>query len=83
MFQSVQDYVSKCVVCQKTKSETLQPAGLLQPLPVPCQVWKDISLDFIEGLPNSRGRDTIFVIVDRLSKRFLSLSRPFTAKSVA
>jgi len=61
------------------------PAMFANRLPIPCQVWDDITLDFIEGLPRSHGRDTIFVVVDRLSKsaHFMSLSHPFTAKVVA
>lgn len=48
-------------------------------------IWVDISMDFIEGLPSSRGKDTIFVIVDRLSKyaHFLPLSHAFSAANVA
>ena len=42
-------------------------------------------MDFIERLPTSKGKDTIMVVVDRLSKlaHFLSLKHPFTDKKVA
>jgi hypothetical protein len=81
----VQDFVRACATCQRYKSEHLQPAGLLLPLPVPSAVWSDISMDFIEALPKAGGKSVILTIVDRFSKysHFIALAHPYSAASVA
>jgi hypothetical protein len=62
-------YVARCDTCRRVKVEHLKPAGMLQPLPIPSWKWEDISMDFITSLPKtSRGFDSIWVIVDRLTK---------------
>jgi len=57
----------------------------LQPLPIPNQAWKSISMDFITRLPKSKGMTVIFVIIDQLTKysHFLPLSHPFGGVAVA
>ncbi|XP_042032481.1 uncharacterized protein LOC121779227 [Salvia splendens] len=68
MRKEVKNFVNACYECQTTKYSTQKPAGLLQPLPIPSRVWEDVSMDFITGLPQSRGYTAILVAVDRLTK---------------
>lgn len=63
-----EDYVRAYIVCQRNKTEMLHPTGLLQPLPVPSQVWADISMDFIKGLSSVHGKPVILTVVDYFSK---------------
>jgi hypothetical protein len=74
-----------CTTCQQVKSEQIPYPGLLQPLPVPDQAWKIVTMDFIEGLPTSAGFNCILVIVDKFSKysHFLKLKHPFSALQIA
>src|SRR5437016_11009427 len=68
MRRDIERYVSRCNTCNKAKSR-LNPHGLYLPLHVPSAPWEDISMDFVWGFPRTtRGRDSIFVVVDRFSK---------------
>ena len=69
MKREIARYVSECDICRRVKASHLRPAGPLQPLGIPSWKWEDISMDFIIGLPKtSKGYDSIWVIVDRLTK---------------
>jgi hypothetical protein len=82
--QKVHQFVSECSVCQRNKTEHLHPAGLLQPLPVPEQIWEDISMNFIEALQKVGSKSVILTVVDRLSKYayFTPLAHPYSATAV-
>lgn len=81
----VTSFVSRCDVCRQNKPESGPTPGLLQHLPIPEHAWTHISMDFVEGLPNSMGKNVILVIIDRLTKygHFLALSHPYTAQGTA
>jgi hypothetical protein len=57
-----------------------QSLGTLQPLSIPPSIWRDISMDFIVGLPKSGNKSVIMVVIDHISKyaHFCSLQHPFT-----
>lgn len=80
----MREFVRSCLTCQRNMMENLHPAGLLQPLEVPTQVWTDIAMDFIDGLPRVHGKSVILTVVDRFSKyaHLLALSHPYTAATV-
>ncbi|GKG13327.1 putative reverse transcriptase domain-containing protein [Tanacetum coccineum] len=62
-------YVSKCLTCAKVKADHQRPSGLLVQPDIPQWKWDNITMDFIMKLPKlSQGYDTIWVIVDRLTK---------------
>nr|GEX04086.1 hypothetical protein [Tanacetum cinerariifolium] len=62
-------YVSKCLTCAKVKDEHQRPSGLLQQPEIPVWKWERITMDLIIGIPRTpSGYDSIWVIVDRLTK---------------
>ncbi|GKD14518.1 putative reverse transcriptase domain-containing protein, partial [Tanacetum coccineum] len=78
-------YVSKCLTCSKVKAEHQRPSGLLQQPEIPEWKWDKITMDFITKLPKTKsGHDTIWVIVDRLSKSayFQVIREDYSTESV-
>ncbi|GKC72072.1 putative reverse transcriptase domain-containing protein [Tanacetum coccineum] len=62
-------YVSKCLTYAKVKAECKKPSGLLVQPVIPVWRWENITMAFVTKLPKtSTGQDTIWVIVDRLTK---------------
>ncbi|GJU91832.1 putative reverse transcriptase domain-containing protein [Tanacetum coccineum] len=69
MKANIATYVSKCLTCAKVKAEHQRPSGLLVQPDIPQWKWDNITMDFVTKLPkSSQGYNTIWVIVDQLTK---------------
>ena len=67
--KDIEAYVKGCDICLGSKAVRHKPYGDLQSLPTPTHRWKDLSMDFVMGLPISTdwkgdSYDSILVIVD-------------------
>ncbi|GKD27041.1 putative reverse transcriptase domain-containing protein [Tanacetum coccineum] len=86
MKKDIAMYVSKCLTCSKVKAEHHKPSGLLQQQEIPEWKWENITMDFINKLPRtSSGHDSIWVIVDRLTKsvHFLAIREDYKTEKLA
>ncbi|GBG81252.1 hypothetical protein CBR_g31924 [Chara braunii] len=79
------EYIRSCKVCQRNKSTTRAPLGLLRPLPIPDQPGDSVSIDFMDtGVKSRHGKSQVMVVVDRFSKYaiFVPLSSEARTKLV-
>lgn len=86
MKREIAQFVAECDICQRVKAEHQRPGGLLQPLSIPVWKWEEIGMDFIIGLPRTpSGYDSIWVIIDRLTKsaHFLPVKRTYPLEKYA
>ncbi|KAI3813749.1 hypothetical protein L1987_18481 [Smallanthus sonchifolius] len=86
MKNDVTEYVNKCLTCSLVKAEHQKPCGKMQPLPIREWKWEEITMDFITKLPRTaKGNDTIWVIVDRLTKssHFLPIRETSSSERLA
>lgn len=72
-------------IARSTNQKKVKLPGLLQPLSIPEEAWSSVGLYFITGLPKSKGKDVILVVVDSLTKyaHFIPLSHAYTAPEIA
>nr|GEW66870.1 putative reverse transcriptase domain-containing protein [Tanacetum cinerariifolium] len=86
MKPDIATFVSKCLTCAKVKAKHQKPFGLLQQHEIPKWKWEKIKMDFVSGLPRTpSGYDSIWVIVDRLTKsaHFLPMKKTDNIKKLA
>ncbi|KAK1406152.1 hypothetical protein QVD17_41439 [Tagetes erecta] len=86
MRRDIVKYVEKCLTCLRVKAEHQKPYGELQPLEIPMWKWENLTMDFVTKLPKTRrGFDTIWVIVDWLTKsaHFLAIKETYTSDQLA
>ncbi|GKA31404.1 putative reverse transcriptase domain-containing protein [Tanacetum coccineum] len=86
MKRDIAEYVSRCLTCSKIKVEHQKPSGFLQQPEIPEWKWEKITMDFVTKLPkSSSGHDTIWVVVDRLTKsaHFLPIREDYKTEKLA
>ncbi|KAI3797612.1 hypothetical protein L1987_32872 [Smallanthus sonchifolius] len=79
-------YVAKSLTCSKVKGEYQRPSGLIEQPEIPVWKWENLAMDFITKLPRtSSGYDSIWVIIDRLTKsaHFLPIREDYRVEKLA
>ncbi|GKB98732.1 putative reverse transcriptase domain-containing protein [Tanacetum coccineum] len=82
----IDEYVSRCLTCSKIKAKHQKPSGFLQQPEIPEWKWEKITMDFVTKFPkSSSGHDTIWVVVDRLTKsaHFLPIREDYKTEKLA
>jgi hypothetical protein len=85
IWKNVKDYVTTYDICSCFKVPCHYPYELLRTLPILKKPWSSISMDFIIDLPSSKDFDSIFVVVDRLTKmaHFMPCNKTVTGEETA
>ncbi|WMV29788.1 hypothetical protein MTR67_023173 [Solanum verrucosum] len=86
MKRDIVDFVAKFPNCQQVRIEHQKPGGMTQEINIPTWKWEVINMDFIMGLPRTRRQhDSIWVIVDRVTKSafFLSVKTTYSMEDYA
>ena len=73
----VEGYCSECAICQRMKRSTVRPLGAPMPFFAPHKRWEFVTCDELSGLPRTpRGNEAIWIFVDKLTKRLVSVALP-------
>ena len=88
MHKDTQTFCQTCDICQRAKTSTQSPYGLLHPLIIPQHPFTHISVDFMYiGETDFKGKkvDSLCVIADRFSSRIvlIPISKELTAMEFA
>jgi hypothetical protein len=73
------------MVCKRKNTRRDLPPGLLNPLPIPDRPGQHLSMDFRSFPKDRHGYDSVYVVVDRLSKRVTTIPshKTITSKKMA
>jgi hypothetical protein len=86
MKQDIVEYESLCDICEQVKAEHQRLAELLHPLKILEWKWEETGMNFVVGLPRTQaGHDSIWVIVDRLTKvaHFIPVKTTYSGAKLA
>jgi hypothetical protein len=69
MKKEVVDCIARCMECQNVNFKHRNPAGFLQPFPIPEWKWEVVTIDFITKFPRKpKQQNSIMVVVNKLKK---------------
>ncbi|EOY03272.1 Uncharacterized protein TCM_018068 [Theobroma cacao] len=86
MKRDIVEFVMKCLTCQQIKAEHQKLSDTLQLLPIPEWKCEHMIMDFVLDSPRTQsGKDTIWVIVDKLTKsvHFLAIYSTYSIEKLA